>query len=409
MNYRSFPEIFEERVALEPSALAVRDNMLALTYRDLNTRSNEIALYLQSKGVRRGDRVGVLMTRSIKAIAAIIGILKVGAAYVPLDAQDPYPRLKQILAEVDPVLLFTDTETKHSFPDRRLVCFDEMELGQALQGVGNLQLRPKPDDLAYVIYTSGSTGDAKGIAGVHSSITSGMAWVPKDPIREGEVWGLNVSLTFGASIARLFLPLMCGIPLVVFTDEVTKDAQRLLKAVFAERVTNLFLVAPLLQEILRAGQPLTDLLAHVRTVVTGGADRPRNLWQLVNDRIPHIRVIDGYAASEVGSPIIVSMYDWTSKSVVDRIFPGITVRLLDADMKQVPIGGEGEVYVAGQHLARGYWNDLQLTSERFVTLQIEDSPQRLFRTGDRARRTAEDSFELLGRTDLVVKIRGYRV
>ena len=299
-------ELFERQASAAPNNIALRYQAQSITYDALNRRSNRVAHYLCAAGIDRGALVAVLLERSITAVSTILSILKVGAAYLPLDPSHPKGRLREIIQEASPSLILTT----HSYEDilgngTARLYVEDVEKTLSSYSEDNLTVDGGPDDLAYVIYTSGSTGVPKGVAGVHRSITNSLTWVPRDESSTGELWALNLSLAFGASLSRLFLPLLCGIPLLILSQEESEDSERLSNILEREGVTNIVLVTPLFRELLRSGTGITHKLSHLRTIVVGGSSRTPDLIDSSKRLLPHARIFDGYAITEVGGPVIV--------------------------------------------------------------------------------------------------------
>ena len=402
--------LFEAQVGRTPSSCALKFEADRVTYDELNRKVNQLAYYLRSKGVGTESRVAVLLERSISAVVAILGILKAGGAYVPVDPAYPQDRIATILRQARPVLILSSNKLAGSIPstDSHVVSLDSIQPDSAATS------NPDPTidgrNLAYVIYTSGSTGEPKGIAGTHASIINGLARPPRDATGENEVWCLNLSLSFGASISRLFLALFCGIPLVIISEAAAKDLDKLSEVLEGEAITNVMLVTPLFYEILRGTEAVRSRLAHIRTFLIGGASTPPDLLPRARAAFPDAQIINGYAASEVGGPVFVWTLQARSGVATGQLFPNLTLHILNEDSMPLRDGQIGEIYVGAPHLTRGYWHDPKLTAERFVPDPFSQVPgNRLLRTGDIGCRLEDGAIELHGRVDDQLKIRGFRV
>ncbi|GJF28376.1 hypothetical protein KNE206_10760 [Kitasatospora sp. NE20-6] len=412
--------LFERWAAETPDAPAVTAGGTTLSYRELNERANRIAHFLRDAGARPDQLVGVCLERGADLLPALLGVLKSGAGYLPLDPAAPADRLAYVLADARAELLLTGAGLAGRFDGfaGRVVAVD---------GPGAFAGRPVtdpepaavPDNLIYTIYTSGSTGRPKGVALSHANVVRLMATAAGHyGFGPGDVSSMTHSYAFDVSVFEMWAALAFGGTLVVVPTEVTRSPEDLLDLLVAERVTVLSQTPTAFRGLVAAaagGDPRIDALA-VRTVVFAGEKL----------EIPELAPW----AERVGldRAVLVNMYGITETTVhttyhrigaadvagaagnaIGRPLADLAVRLLDRDGNLVPVGVPGEIHVAGPGVARGYVNRPGLTAERFVPDPYGPAGSRMYRSGDLARRTPDGSLEFLGRIDDQVKIRGYRI
>lgn len=408
----SLPELFQQQAARIPGAVALIDGDCKITYRELNEQANRLANYLRERGVGPDVLVGFCMEQSWRAVVVILGILKAGGAYVPLDPNYPRQRLSQMLQETKVSLVVSCARFQDRVPPGiEIVSVDR---DTALIGAAS-PLNPDsgttPDSTAYVLYTSGSLGTPKAIVGIQRSIINGLASITYAP---DEICCLNALISFGFAIANLFLPLLCGLPLVIISDEDLRDINGLVNVLERERITRIVLVPAVFKQILDLGPKIVSKLRHIREVGLGGALLTPDLIRRFTEAMPGAKLHNSYGSSEIGT--LATLWDVTPEAVVRRETrigrPAANTRIyvLDKDMNPVPVGVAGEIYVGAAHLARGYLNRPDLTAERFLPDPFHRAPgSRLYRTGDMGRYLPSGDLEYLGRTDDQVKIRGFRI
>ena len=407
--------LFETRADATPSATAFLFDRQRLTYEQLNRRANQVARAVQALGATRGTLVGVCLDRSLDIGVALLGILKAGAAYVPLDPGYPPPHLALMLEDSGVSIVLTHERLAEKLPDvGQVICMDRDAARFDALDTGNLPQTTTGADPAYVIYTSGTTGRPKGVVGLHRGAVNRFAWMWRAyPFVSDDVCCLKTSLNFVDSLSEIFVPLLQGVTTVIVPDDAAKDPRRLVDLLAAAGVTRLVLVPSLLRDIL-ALDDVSDRLRRLRLCVSSGEALPIELCRRFYERAPDAVLLNLYGSTEVSADVTV--FDTRRLSADARAVPlgtaidNTEVYIVDGTLRRVPVGLPGELCVSGAGLARGYLNLPALTAERFVRNPFSPEPDaRMFRTGDRARYLPDGTIEFLGRLDQQVKIRGFRV
>jgi amino acid adenylation domain-containing protein len=405
-------DLFGAAVARDPGKTAVIAHDGPLSYRELEDRSDDLARYLSEMGMGPSSRVGLVAERSARLVIAILGVLKAGAAYVPLDPGYPRHRLDYVLRDAGLDIVITD-QGPGGQPSDGLP--RHLRLDAALSAGGRESARPwrtaPLEDTAYVIYTSGSTGLPKGVMIPRSALDNHMAWMsaaypltPEDRVLQ------RTPYSFDASVWEFFAPLVSGSELVVLDPGEHRDPQRIAMAVARHQITVLQTVPALLRLLLE--EPDFCAASSLRRVFCGGEVLSGDLRdrffatmdaELCNLYGPTEATIDAtsYSCSRSERRPVVP---------IGRAIRNITTYVLDDRRELVPIGVPGDLYIGGAGLASGYLGRPRLTAERFVPDALGSQPgARLYATGDRVRVLADGHLEFLGRRDHQVKLRGYRV
>nr|QEO74597.1 condensation domain-containing protein [uncultured bacterium] len=416
---RAAHELFEARAKTTPDAVALFCGDDELTYGELNAAANGLAHHLRDLGVNRETLVGVCLDRSADLVVSLLAVLKSGGAYLPLDPDYPPDRLAFMLRDSGAGVVVTDSQTRPSLGDldATVVLLDETKDELATRPDSDPEAVTTPDDLAYVIYTSGSTGIPKGVGVAHGPFATHClrardhhALTPDDRVL------VFSSFSFDVSLEQLFSPLVTGASAVVRDD--VWDPARLATEIERFGLTVTDLPTAYWHELL-GDAAVTERLAaspSLRLVVAGGEamapGRVRPWIEAAGDRIP---LLNSYGPTE--TVITATSHRVTGKDVaserplpIGRPLANTTVYVLDRHGNPAPQGVPGELYIGGATLARGYLGRAGLTAERFVPDPFSKVPgARLYRSGDRARITAEGTIEFLGRVDHQVKIRGFRI
>ncbi|MGY0017674.1 amino acid adenylation domain-containing protein [Streptomyces sp. YJ-C3] len=421
---RTVHRAFEEQAARTPDAVAVHVAGEELTYAELNERANRVAHHLIGLGVGQETLVGVCLERGTDLMPALLGVLKAGGAYLPLDPSQPADRIGYMLDDAGAPVVVTErahAELLSGLHDGPLLVLDTAEGRAALaaEPAGDPAARTDADSLIYVIYTSGSTGRPKGVGLTHANVHRLFTVTARQTeFRTDDVWTLFHSYAFDFSVWEMWGALLHGGRLVVVPKEVSRDPSAFLDLLVEQRVTVLNQTPSAFRALVtaaREGDPRVDALA-LRTVVFGG------------EKLEVADLRPWAARLGLSAPTLVNMYGITETTVhvtyyvldEDDLAQGsvspvgvplddLAVRILDAHGNLAPIGVPGEIHVAGRGVARGYLGRPALTAERFVPDEFGAPGDRLYRSGDVARRLADGSLEFLGRNDAQVKIRGFRI
>jgi amino acid adenylation domain-containing protein/FkbM family methyltransferase len=407
-------QLVEEQAARTPDAVAVVFEGQQLTYGELDARANQLAHYLRRLGVGPETLVGVCMERSLELVVSLLGVLKAGGAYVPLDRSYPSERLAFILDDVRAPVVLIQERLKDVLPQHaaRVVSVDaEWNLI-----VRESEAQPKTigtdRNLAYVIYTSGSTGQPKGVMIEHRSICNRLLWTQTEfPLGAGDCVLQKTVFSFDASVWEIFVPLMAGARLVLAQPEGHRDSAYLVKAIAEQGVTTLQLVPSMLAVLLE--EPGLKNCTSLKRLFCGGERLPGRLRDRLFESLPEVKLHNLYGPTEVSIDATsrVCRRDDTQPNVpIGRPLTNMQVYLLDSQLKPVPAGMPGEIYIGGVGVARGYWQRPALTAERFVPNPFSKTPgARLYKAGDLARHLPDGEIEFLGRADDQVKLRGFRI
>src|SRR5450631_3359483 len=401
---------FSARAAPVLDRIALDSGDQNLTFGELDERSTRIAGYLQRHGVRRGDRVGLFSQRSIDAVAALLGILKAGAAYVPFDPAYPAKLLRFMYDDCAPALMLVDSSLLASgAPPFWAGPGHDVHAAQGAETPPAALPETGPDDLAYVMYTSGSTGHPKGVLIPHRGVVRLVVDNPFASMGPDEVHLLLAPLAFDASTFEMWGALLNGATLAVMTAPYP-SLDDIAGAISRFGVTTLWLTAGLFH--LMVDHRLQGL-APLRQLIAGGDVLSPPHVARAQAALPGCQLINGYGPTE--NTTFTCCY-----SIPRSLTPGpipigtpiahTTVHILDDAGRPVIDDQEGELYAGGAGLALGYLNRVELTEERFVANPFDPAGStRLYRTGDRVRRRGDGNIEFLGRVDRQVKINGKRV
>ncbi len=418
----SLHERFREQARRRSGEVAVVFEGQSLLYGELEARSDRLAAHLVRRGLAPGQPVGLFLERSPEMVIAILGTLKAGGAYLPLDTGYPRERLTFVLADARPALILTTTGSASGLPDTAaaVVLLDALDLGGAEErGDGFQEVAVSSAQPAYIIYTSGSTGRPKGVVVRHANAVrlfdQTQDWFHFD---ERDVWTLFHSYAFDFSVWELWGALLYGGRLVVVPFLVSRSPEAFHALLGRERVTVLNQTPTAFRQLVRWEEeaPAVDELPALRLVLFGGEALDVALlapwWARHGDDRP--RLVNLYGITETTVHVTyrpLSRADFGAPgSPIGQAIPDLSVLLLDAAGQPVPIGVAGEIHVAGAGLAQGYLHRPELTALRFVPHPFAASPgERLYRSGDLARFRPAGGIEYLGRADQQVKIRGFRI
>jgi amino acid adenylation domain-containing protein len=407
--------LFEEQVTRTPEAIALIEGTDRITFGELNRRANQIADYLLSRGLGTQLPVGVLVERSIDMVAALLGVMKAGHPYLPLDPSYPRQRIASMMENSRTPLVLTHRGLKALLLDS----VDALRLDGDSEAIDRRSssdpaILETPDQLAYVIYTSGSTGRPKGVEGTHHGAINRFEWMWRAwPFQPGEATCLKTALGFVDSVWEIFGPLLKGVCAVIIPDEIVLQPERFVDLLHGHRVTRIVLVPSLLRVLLDQVPDLQNRLPDLRLCVTSGETLPLDLAKRCRAALPGTILLNLYGSSEVAADVTceeVKNLEGTSSVPIGRPIDNVQIYILDSRMRPVPIGVRGEIYAGGDCLARGYCGQPELTAERFVLDPFSNSQsKRLYKTGDLGRYLPDGRIEYLGRADNQVKLRGFRI
>src|SRR6266576_3211421 len=407
--------LFEEQVGRTPNDEAIRFGEQSLTYRELSDRANQMAAHLGTLGVGPDHLVGLYMEYSIEVVYAILGVLKAGAAYVPVDPASPSERVAFMLQDMAagrvgtlPVLV-TQSRLADRLPSgaARVVTLDADGATMAGYRVANPRSPLSPNSLAYVIYTSGSTGTPKGVMIEHRSLVNYIWWA-KDQYSRGErlVWPLFSSLAFDLTVTSIFTPLISGGRIVVVREDPGMPGMAIFKVIEDGGVDIVKLTPAHLAMI----KDMNLRATRIGKLIVGGEDFKTELARQITENFGRpVEIYNEYGPTEATVGCMIHRYDVDTDlalSVPIGIPAANTgVYILDEHLHPAPPGVIGEMYIAGDGLARGYLNRPELTEQRFLIA----ATLRLYKTGDLARWSADGRMEFLGRADHQVKVAGARI
>ena len=407
--------LVDDQAVLDPSRIALSLDGQTLTYEELESRSRFLAERLRGEGIGHGDLVGVFLDRSFDLIASFLGILKIGAAYVPLDTNYPQERISFMAGDTGMKRILSTSTLARRLPvgGTELLILDETDAEHSppVQWERRTkEARAHPDQLAYVMYTSGSTGVPKGVAIPHRGIVRLVCEPDYVQIAREDVF-LQVSpVSFDASTFEIWGALTNGARLVLMPPG-QPSLQQIGEIIRKEHVSVLWLTAGLFN--LMVDERLSDL-APVKQLLAGGDALSVPHVRRALAALPHTQLINGYGPTENTTftccHAIPRDLSAVSSVPIGRPIRGTTVHVMDDQLAEVADGEEGELLTGGLGLAIGYWNRPQATAERFIRSPFSKDPTaRLYRTGDRVRQLPDGNLEFLGRTDNQVKLRGFRI
>lgn len=414
------PSLFEQQVTRTPNTSAVLSGEISLSFAELNERANRLAHHLISLGIGPEDLVGIALNRSIEMIVALLGVLKAGAAYLPLDLDLPEARLEQMLADAAPVLVLSRADLNAHLPQTTSILnLDSQQTLAALQqsAASDPQDRDRTSPLlphhpAYVIYTSGSTGVPKGVVVSHEGLINYLVWSMKEyDVQSGNGAPVHSSLAFDLTVTSLYPPLLSGRPLVLAPEGL--DVENLSGILQHHGDLSLVKLTPAHLQVLANDLPAEQLTGKARALVIGGEALNYESLASWRQHAPQTRLVNEYGPTEtvVGCCTYqVQPEDPVAGPVpIGRPIANTQLYVLDRDLELAPIGSSGELYIGGAGLARGYLHRPDLTAERLLPNPFGSHGTRMYRTGDMARWRVDGILEFLGRNDHQVKVRGFRI
>lgn len=404
---KTLVHLFQERVELQPESIAFEQADLSLSYQDLNFKANQLAGYLSGLGIKENDLVAITMDRTEKMVISLLAIHKLGAAYLPIDANYPMGRIRYMLEDASVKCFLVSNSFKQQFIDEpHIIWIDAIWNLLENYAAENPPLIAKPTSLAYVIYTSGSTGNPKGVGVEHHNLVNLLSGLFNEPgISSTDRFLAITTIAFDISAMELFLPLLAGATLVLADTQTSKDGRLLLELMQSANINIMFATPATWLVILEAGweNPLPIV------ALTGGEALPGDLADKLLIRTKALWNMYGPTETTILSTQ-KRIKEINELITIGKPVKNTEVYILDDSGNLVQDGQIGEIYIAGEGVARGYWNNYQLTKERFIQNPFSNKKANLmYKTGDLGMYLESGEILYMGRSDNQVKVRGLRI
>ncbi|WP_144219864.1 non-ribosomal peptide synthetase [Flavobacterium anhuiense] len=410
---KTIVDLFEEQAGKTPDAVAVVYEGEELSYRQLNERSNQLGHYLREQGVQADTLVGICLERSQEMLIGILGILKSGGAYVPIDPDYPIERIDYMIKDAG-IGLVLSSETSHNVmsknPDFSVLCMDkdwDLVSGYPATKISNVLTA---SNLAYVIYTSGSTGTPKGVMNEHGGVVNRLLWTQSEyRLTADDSIVQKTSFSFDVSVWELLWSITCGAKLVFAKPEGHKDALYLKELIEDQNITTIHFVPSMLGVFLGLIE-LGDCPSLQRVLCSGEALHMDHV-NLFKEKFRNVRLDNLYGPTEAAIDVSsweVPLEGSLSQVLIGKPITNTQIYILNNSLNLLPIGVAGELCIGGVQVARGYLNKEDLTNEKFIMNPFKEE-ERIYKTGDLARWLPDGNVEYIGRKDDQVKIRGYRI
>ncbi|EJS62880.1 amino acid adenylation domain-containing protein [Bacillus cereus BAG2X1-1] len=428
-------QIIEVQAENSPDSIAINQNNNKITYSDLNKKANQLAHWLRENGIGQNDLIGIFGNRGIEMVVSILGILKAGAAYVPIDPSSPDSRIKIILNEANMKMILTQNNilnrTIDIIRDLRVkpILFDmskqsstEYMSWNKLSDYPNTNIEPinMPSDLANIFFTSGSTGVPKGAMVEHRGMLNHL-WAKIDllGLNQNSIISQNASHCFDISVWQFLAPLMVGGQLHIYENEIANDPTKLLQSIKRDEITDLELVPTMMEMIMNIQSTYNNdekELPNLKNLISTGEALSVDVCRKWLNTYNNLKVINAYGATECSDDtnheVISTIPDQeTSYIPIGRVIPNINAYIVDKYMRPVPFGCVGELCFSGIGVGRGYINNSEQTQKAFIPNPFKhyDQYETLYRSGDLGRYLNNGSIEFLGRLDHQIKVRGHRI
>jgi amino acid adenylation domain-containing protein len=399
-------QLFEAQVERTPDATAVIFEDAALTYHELNTRANQLAYRLRESGVAADDRVGIFLERSLEMVVAVLGVLKSGAAYVPMDPIYPPQRIQMMIEDSQMRVLVSQQSLLDALPEHNaeLVLVDADRARLDAMPKDNPAPAANSENLAYVIFTSGSTGRPKGVQIAHRALVNFLCAMQREPgIQQGDALGAVTTLSFDIAGLEVYLPLVSGARTVILSSDTAADGIALAEAIERHGITMLQATPVTWRLLMETGWQGRRGLK----VLCGGETLDAGLAQRLNECGGELWNLYGPTETTIWSTL-ARVFSTKEGISIGRPIANTQVYVLDAHRQPVPVGVTGLMYIGGDGLARGYLNQPEMTAEKFIPHPFQPEG-RIYNTGDLARYLPDGRIECLGRADNQVKLRGFRI
>lgn len=409
------PEMFVQQAQRTPDLVAVKYGSNELTYRELDHHSARLAQILLDKGVSSNDIVAVMLDWSVEIIEVPVGVLRAGAAYLPIDPGYPQARIMHTLNDSGAVLLITHSSMAIKLINYsgEIIYIDQIDRDSVCHN--ELAIKPDPHDLSYIIYTSGSTGLPKGVMVEHRSFIEFTTWAIEEYDHRVEFQVLlSNSFAFDSSILLIFPTITSGGTLHLIHPDTRKDSAAYYQYLKDHRINHIDevpVIMSVLFEYLESRQ-IEACLPAMEQISLGSEYVPIELVRKCRKLNQKAKIVNGYGPAEASVIATTYLFDGNDQqeiSLIGKPRRNTEIHILGIDGEACPIGVPGEICISGVVLARGYINRPELTAEKFCTRIINNKPQRVYKTGDLGRWTSDGNIEFIGRSDQQIKIRGYRI
>ncbi|MCW3115212.1 MAG: linear pentadecapeptide gramicidin synthetase LgrD, partial [Segetibacter sp.] len=409
---KSVVDLFELQVLKSPEDVALLFEEEKVTYAELNKRANQLAHYLRSNGVKAETLVPICIERSAELIVGILGILKAGGAYVPIDPSYPDERIQYMFEDTGASLVLTSKENRNKLALKhavRIVQIDDWPVISE-EPLGNLHVTIPPDNLAYVIYTSGSTGKPKGVMVEHGNIVSLIKGMHYVSLTNEDILLSTGSPSFDATTFEYWGMLLNGGQLVLCKENKLLDNELFKKEIVDRKVTKMWFTSSWFNHIVETD---ISVFEKLKTILVGGEKLSEKHIQRVRETFPSMEIVNGYGPTENTTFSIthkITDNKPTNIIPIGRPLSNRTAYVVDKAGDLVPVGVNGEIWLGGSGVSRGYLNQPELTAEKFIRSPFDENEGSiLYKTGDVGRWLPEGVVQYIGRLDDQVKIRGFRI
>lgn len=414
-NTKPIHNLFEEQVIKSKNKIAVVYNDYKLSYDELNLKSNALANLLISRGVKKKDYVPVLLNRGPELVISLLGILKAGAVYVPLDINWPQERVENIIKDVNAsVIIKNEDSINYTFENLEIININSKSLNTNTK---NLDIKLELDDPMYVIYTSGSSGTPKGTINKYEGIINRFLYMnDRYGVKDNDVVLLTSNHVFDASIWQLLWPLINGLKVIIPNNSKGFDIDTVIDLIDSEKVTITDFVPSvfnILTSMLYKNKNLVYKISSIRQLLIGGESMNSEVIYKFKQLLPNVSITNTYGPSEasIGTIFYEVKENYESKIPIGKPISNVHALILDENKQIVPIGSTGEIYLGGKCVGLGYINDISKTNSSFIKLNHIDkyNNELFYKTGDLAKWRYDGNIEYIGRIDNQIKIRGQRI
>ncbi len=399
--------LFEEQVKKTPNKIAIRCKSEELTYYELNRKANQLARFLKKNGVKPDTVTALYTVHSIETVIGILAVIKAGGAYLPIDTDNPVERLQFILQDSGAHILLANCAIPASLDYGGLIVNlneDSLYCGDGL----DLEIDNRPNDLVYIIYTSGSTGKPKGTMIEHRGLVNYISWSRKVYVKEeNEVFPLYSSIAFDLTVTSVFTPLICGASIEVYRDDMD---EYVLFRILREKKATIIKCTPAHLALIK---DMDNRSSSIKRFIVGGENLRTDIAKSIEESFGgNVEIYNEYGPTETVVGCMIHKFD--SKKDTDNSVPigipvdNVQIYLLDQNLSPVPVDMEGELYISGDGVSRGYLHREDLTQKHFINNPFRLG-SKMYKSGDTAKILYSGEIEYIGRADQQVKIRGYRI